>query len=311
MKKNQQKPEAANAAAGSWPQMLAVIAPAVFVVLWSTGFIGAKLGLPYAEPFTFLGLRMAIVLVILLPVVLFYSAMPGLTGMGHSMVSGILIHAVYLGGVFFAISRGLPAGISALVVSLQPIITAVIAYLFLGERLRRVQIAGLAGGLAGVGLVLYPGFSASGSAGFDWINMVAVAASVTGISLGTVYQKRFASGIDIRGSTFGQYAGALIPLAILSFAFESRQIVWSGEFIFALGWLVVVLSIGAVALLMLLIRLNSVSSVASLFYMVPALTAVIAHFLFGEVLMPLQIVGMIIVIVSVAMATRQAAKPPA
>lgn len=289
------------------------LAPVIFVLLWSTGFIGAKLGLPFAEPFTFLGLRMAIVLAILLPIVLAFAAIPKREAFFHSMVAGVLIHAIYLGGVFFAISRGMPAGISALVVSLQPVVTAFVAYAMLGEQPHRAQLLGLALGLVGVGMVLYSGISAVGAndSAFDWINLTAVTASVVAISVGTVYQKRFASGIDIRGATFAQYAGALLPLALLSVLFESRQIVWSGEFIFALTWLVVVLSIGAVGLLMLLIRLNSVSSVASLFYLVPAVTAVIANLLFGETLSMIQLFGMAVVIVAVALATRQRTRPPA
>lgn len=290
-------------------ELLPRLAPIIFVLLWSTGFIGAKLGLPHAEPFTFLSLRFLITLAILAPVVLAFSRFAGWPATGHSMVTGFLIHGVYLGGVFYAISRGMPAGIAALIVALQPMITALGAWAFLAEKIRTIQVLGLAGGLVGTAIVLSPRLFGGGGAiaGIDTINLIAVLAAVLAISAGTVYQKHFASGLDIRFATFAQYIGSLIPLGLLSLTLETRQIDWTGEFIFALGWLILVLSLGAVGLLMLLIRLNSVSTIASLFYLVPAATAVIAYFLFGETLNAVQLVGMVIVIVSVALATRPAA----
>jgi len=291
---------------------LAAMAPALFVVLWSTGFIGAKLGLPYAEPFTFLALRMAITLAILVPVAaVFAGAWPGWRPVAHSAVTGVFVHAVYLGGVFYAIGHGMPAGISALVVALQPLLTAAVARAMLGETLRPIQIAGLAGGLAGVFLVLWPKLgSLAGMSGLGPANLLAVALSVVGISVGTVYQKRFASGVDIRLSTAAQYAGALVPLALAAWLTETMEVEWTGQFVFALAWLILVLSIGAVALLMLLIRTSSAAGTASLFYLVPAVTAVMAYVLFDETLQPIQLAGMVVVMAAVAVATR-AARPRA
>ncbi len=281
-------------------------APAIFVVLWATGFIGAKYGLPYAEPFTFLALRMAIVVAILVPVaMLFGGPRPSWALLGHSAVAGVLVHTIYLGGVFFAISRGMSAGVSALVVALQPLVTAFIARAMLGERLRPIQIVGLAGGLVGVALVVSPRLA--GGIGIDGITPVtlgAVALSVVGISLGAVYQKKFVTGIDLRHATAAQYVGALIPLALLSWATETRTVVWHPDFIFALAWLVFVLSLGAVGLLMALIRRNSAARTASLFYLVPAVTALIAWLLFDETLQWVQLAGMGIIIAAVAAATR-------
>ncbi|MGI9402501.1 MAG: DMT family transporter [Rhizobiaceae bacterium] len=292
---------------------IARIAPVIFVLLWATGFIGAKLGLPFAEPFTFLALRMVVTLAILTPVLLALGVFwPGFQPAIHSMVTGILVHGIYLGGVFFAISRGMPAGVSALVVAIQPLLTAFIARFMLGEQLRIIQIIGLIAGLVGVLLVLSPNLVGGVSVeGVNSLTLFAVTLAVIGISLGTVYQKRFASGIDVGATTAWQYAGALIPFGIMAFLTETREIEWTGQFIFALAWLVIVLSIGAVGLLMLLIRNRSAASTASLFYLVPGVTAVIAHYLFGEDLQPIQLVGMAIVMAAVGLTTgnrqRQAA----
>ena len=291
--------------AGDYRNFAAKAAPLLFVLLWATGFIGAKLGLPFAEPFTFLSVRMALTLCILAPIVFFF--VPDRlepAQFGHSMVAGLLIHGVYLGGVFFAISRGMPAGVSSLIVALQPIITAFTARLILGERLTALQIAGLAVGLFGVFLVLSPRLSGGVPAeGITVITLLACAISVIGISLGTVYQKRFVSGMDLRASAMAQFLGAFIPLAMLAFLTENMEIKWTGQFLFALAWLVLVLSIGAIALLMWLIRMKSAASTASLFYLVPGVTVLIAYFLFGETLEMVQLLGMIIVMGAVAAAS--------
>jgi drug/metabolite transporter (DMT)-like permease len=296
--------------AGERSGAIAGVAPYIFVLLWSTGFIGAKLGLPHSEPFTFLALRVALTLMILVPVAaIFVGKWPGKVPFAHSMVTGVLVHGVYLGGVFFAISRGMPAGVAALVVSLQPLATAFVARAMLGERLSALQMAGLVGGLFGVALVIAPKLAGGiDISGITPVTLATTFASVIGISIGAVYQKRFVSGLDLRLATVAQYTGALIPFTLLSFLTETRQIDWTGEFVFALAWLVLVLSIGAVGLLMLLIRLNTASGTASLFYLVPAVTAVIAFFLFGEKLTPIQLLGMAIVMAAVAVATRAPGK---
>lgn len=293
---------------GAAADLLPKVAPLLFVLLWSTGFIGAKYGLPYAEPFTFLALRFAITIAVLAPFVFLFVKISGMAAVGHSIITGILIHGLYLGGIFFAISRGMPAGISALIVALQPMITALGAWAVLSEKIRPIQIIGLAGGLVGTVVVLSPRIYSGSDAleGIDFVNLAACLIGVIGISAGTLYQKHFATGLDIRFAAFGQYIGATAFVGMLALLFETRQIEWSGDFLAALAWLVLVLSLGAVGLLMLLIRLNSVASVASLFYLVPAATAVIAYFMFGEMLNGVQLAGMAIVIVSVALATRPA-----
>ena len=284
-------------------------APVVFVLLWSSGFIGARYGLPYIEPMTFLAVRMGCVVVVMLAIALIARArFPELPEIGHSLVAGVLVHGAYLGGVFIAISQGVPAGISALIPGLQPILTSTIANRFMGERVSPLQWLGLALGLIGVLMVLHDHrIVASGSA-FGW---AASFVSLFGITLGTLYQKRYCGGIDWRAGNTVQYIGAGTLFAIASFVFETRVIHWTGELIFAIAWLVIVLSVLAVALMYWLIRRSAATSFASLFYLVPAVTALLAYALFGEHLDFLSIVGMVICAAGVVLANRGARAKPA
>ncbi|QDG75607.1 DMT family transporter [Labrenzia sp. PHM005] len=280
---------------------LAKFAPAIFVLLWSTGFIGSKLGAPYIDPMVFLTVRFAAVLPVLFVLGLFLvKAWPN-TGraIGHCIVTGALVHGIYLGGVFWAIKQGMPAGASAIIVGLQPVLTAIFAVGMLGEVITRKHWISMAIGLAGLGLVLGPKFDLDGS-GITLVTVTVLFCAVIAISLGTVYQKRFVQDTDLMAATLWQYVGALLITLPLSF-FESWTIIWSGELIFALAWLVLVLSIGAILLLMLLIRQGAVSQVASLFYLVPVATAIESYFLFGETLSLVQIAGMALVVGAVLM----------
>lgn len=283
--------------------------PATFVVLWATGFIGAKLGAPYAEPFTFLALRFGIVFLIFLVVVAgFVRNLPGTVALTHAFVVGVFIHGAYLGGVFYAIDSGLSAGIAALIVSLQPILTALIARFVLGERFGRVRAFWLMVGFLGVGLVISPSLTGQATdAGLTFSNIAICLLSALALSVGTVYQKRFAGNLDLRVSALGQYFGAVLFVGLLALLFEDRHIEWSGTFIFALAWLIVVLSVGAIGLLMYLIRHHDVGAVASLFFLVPAVSALMAFWIFGEELVLIQYLGMGVVMLAVAMASRRAA----
>ena len=277
-------------------------APMMFVLLWSTGFIGAKYGLPYVEPFTFLSLRMGFVVALhVLIVWLWRVRWPTATEAKHSAITGLLVHGVYLGGVFLAIKQGVPAGISALIPGLQPILMSTIANRWLGERVSKVQWAGLALGLFGVALVLHDRSMIGSGTPLGW---TASFASLIGITLGTLYQKRHNSSIDWRSGNLVQYAAAGVFFALIAFTFEARAIDWTGEFVFALGWLVLVMSFGAVGLMYWLIRRSSASSFGSLLYLVPAVTAVIAYFLFGEKLDAVSIIGMIVCAVGVFVVNR-------
>jgi drug/metabolite transporter (DMT)-like permease len=272
-------------------------APALFVFLWSTGFIGAKYGLPYAEPLTFLALRMAIVVVIFgCIVILTRPRWPDANEVGHSVVAGALVHVLYLGGVFTAISQGVPAGISALIPGLQPILTSTIANRWLGERVTTLQWLGLILGLIGVALVLHDRTITGAGSTLGWI---ATFVSLIGITLGTLYQKRHCGRIDWRAGNFIQYIAAAILFTLGAWLFETRVIHWTADFIFALAWLVVVMSLGAVGLMYWLIRRSAATSMASLFYLVPAVTSLMAYAMFGERLDALSIAGMVVCAVAV------------
>jgi len=277
-------------------------APVLFVLLWSTGFIGARYGLPYIEPLTFLAVRMVFV-VLIMAVIVFVGRVsaPRPHEVRHSLVAGSLVHGLYLGGVFTAISQGVPAGISALIPGLQPILTSTIANRFMGETVTRIQWIGLALGLAGVVMVLHDRNIAMAGSTLGWI---ASFASLIGITTGTLYQKRYCGGIDWRIGNLVQYIGAGALFAVGAFAFETRDIRWSDELIFALAWLTLVLSIAAVGLMYWLIRRSAATGFASLFYLVPVVTALFAFILFGERLDALSIAGMIVCAGGVVLANR-------
>lgn len=271
-------------------QAVLTAVPAGFVVLWATGFIGAKLGLPYAEPMTFLGLRMAAIVVPLGVVMLLSpSAWPDRAGVVHSAVTGVLIHGGYLGGVYLAIYCGMPAGISSLVVGLQPILTSTLANRWLGERVRPRQWLGLLLGIAGIYLVMRDGHAVSGASPLAW---AAILTALVTMTIGTLYQKRHGGNIDWRSGLTIQYLAAGVVFAIAAFGFETRHVEFSWVFVLTLAWLSYVMSFGAIWLLYALIRGNATTRVVSLFYLTPPVTAVIAWLLFGERLAPLAIAGM-------------------
>jgi drug/metabolite transporter (DMT)-like permease len=279
--------------------------PALFVLLWSTGFIGARLGLPYAGPFTFLSLRYGLAAGLLVVIALGMQApwpkRP--TDIVHYAVAGLLVHGVYLGGVFVGISLGVEAGLSALIVSLQPLLVAAFAGLLLGERVSARQWTGLALGFTGVALIL---FHKLGRGLSDTLGGLACVAALLGITMGTLYQKRYCTGMDLRTGTAIQFAAAGLATAPLALLFEQRRVIWSGEFLFALLWLVLVLSLGAVSLLYVLIRRGAAASVSSLFFLVPPCTALIAWPLFGERLGTAALLGMALTLAGVMLATRSA-----
>jgi drug/metabolite transporter (DMT)-like permease len=280
------------------------VMPVAFVFLWATGFIGAKYGLPYAEPATFLVIRFALVVALMLPLALALRApWPGAGGQFlHIGMAGILLHGGYLGGVFYSIHLGLSAGLAALIVGLQPLLTAFVAAPLLRERVTARQWVGLALGLAGVGLVLMDKITLSDLSGASVAMALVALASITA---GTLYQKRYCGAFDLRTGSVIQFVAAALFMAPFAMAFESRAVRWTSEFAFALGWLVVVLSLGAISLLTLLIRRGAATPVASLFYLVPPVTALIAYFVFGERLSGTAIAGMAIAVVGVALVVRR------
>jgi len=264
-------------------------APALFVVLWSTGFIATKYVLRGAQPFTYLTLRMAIVVGLMAIIAaIARPRWPDRSGVIHSLVAGLLVHGFYLGGTAVAIAHSIPAGLSALIPGLQPILTSTLANRWLGERVTRLQWIGLCLGLAGVVLILHDR-PMTGDAGWGWL---ASGVSLVSITIGTLYQRRYCNGIDWRAGNVVQYIGVTALFGIGAVAFESNEVRWSPEFALALAWLTVVLSIGTIGLLYWLIRHSAATAVASLFYLVPAVTALMAFVLFGERLDALAIAGM-------------------
>src|SRR5262252_6342384 len=279
-----------------------VTAPALFVLLWSTGFIGARYGMPYIEPLTFLAVRMGFAVVIMAAIALLAGARrPNANEIGHSLVAGSLVHGLTLGGVFTAISQGVPAGISALVLGLQPIATSTLANRFMGAKITQLQSVGLALGLVGVLLVLHDRNIVMAGSVLGW---VASFLALIGITLGTLYQKRYCGGIDWRTGNLIQYAGAGVLFTLGAFAFETREIHWTGELVFAMAWLVLVLSIAAVGLMYWLIRRSTATGFASLFYLVPVVTAFFAFILFDERLDWISVLGMVICAAGVALVNR-------
>ncbi|MCA1906946.1 MAG: DMT family transporter [Magnetospirillum sp.] len=281
--------------------------PALFVLLWSTGFIGAKFGLPYAEPFTFLSIRF--VLIIALLSVLGWAAKADWPKsprqIGHLLVSGTLVHAAYLGGVFAAIHHGLSSGMAALLVGLQPLLTALVAGPLFGERITPRQWLGLVLGLVGVMLVLAARPNGLGFAGLSWVGVLFALVALAGITAGTLYQKRFGQGMDLRTGSAVQYVGALLVLGPAAYFSETMRVEWTLTFVLAMAWLVLVLSLGAITLLMILIRSGEAARVASLFYLVPPVTAAIAWALFGETLTMLGLAGMGLAALGVALVIKR------
>ncbi|MFZ5547131.1 MAG: DMT family transporter [Pseudomonadota bacterium] len=291
---------------GAAPAPATRLYPLLFVGLWSTGFIGAKFGLPDAEPLTFLSVRYLAVLVLMAGIAWLTKAPwpPTARAWLHIGVSGLLIHAVYLGGVFMAIAHGLSAGVTALVVGLQPVLTALGAAWLLGEQVPRRQWLGLGLGFVGVGMVVAHKVVGA-EAGAAWAPLLLPAVvALLGITAGTLYQKRFCPAFDLRTGSVVQFLPSLLVTGAAAWATETMQVRWTPAFGFALGWLVFVLSLGAVSLLNLLIRRGSAVNVASLFYLTPPTTALIAWALFGETLAGLSLAGMGVAVYGVWLARR-------
>ena len=259
---------------------LARFAPALFVLLWSTGFVGAKYGLPYADPFVFLSIRVLIAAVLLF-VIAYLLKMPvriGKSAVVRSSLIGFFLHACYLGGVFYSISQGLPAGVAAVVTSLQPVLVSIFAVKVLGEQLRISQVAGLLLGLCGTILVLGPSFNSH----IPTAGIIAIVVALIGSTTATLLQKRVGADIPLVAGTAYQYLFTGLVLGVIASATGNTHITWSSRFTAAFVWLVLVLSVGAILLLLWLLNSGSAASVSSLFYLVPPATAIEAFFLFGE-----------------------------
>jgi drug/metabolite transporter (DMT)-like permease len=255
-------------------------APALFVLLWSTGFIGAKYGLPYADPFVFLSVRILIAAVLLFALARLMK-MPiriGRQAVVRSGLIGFFLHACYLGGVFYSIAQGLPAGVAAVVTSLQPVLVSIVAVKVLGEQLRIRQLVGLLIGLVGVILVLGPSIDSQ----IPMPAIIAILVALIGSTTATLLQKKMGSDIPLLSGTAYQYLFSGCVLGMIALATQETSITWNLRFTAAFIWLILVLSVGAILLLLWLLNTGSAAKVSSLFYLVPPATAIEAFILFGE-----------------------------
>ena len=269
--------------------------PLIFVVFWATGFVVARLSAGHVAPLWFLSLRFPLALIFMLGVALVQKARwPAPVQAFHAIVAGAFLHGFYLATNYWAIAHGLPGGVAALIIGLQPLITAFMASAILGERVSLRHWLGLIVGLVGIGLVLSPKIDFAQSEGITPLTAGVTFLGAVSIAFGTVYQKRFATGIDLATGGVYQYLGATLVVLVLAsltetFFFDHSVQAWA-----ALGWSVVVLSIIAISLLMVMIREVAVSRVSSLIFLVPGVAALMTYVLFGENLNWVQILGMIV-----------------
>ena len=281
----------------------AVVASALFIFFWASGFVAAKFGLPYTEPFTFLTLRFLIALIILIPLAYIWGVRwPNTpTSLLHVVISGLLVQTTYLTGVFYGIYLGLSTGVMALIVGIQPLITGFLASSILSERVSGQQWVGLGLGFVGLGLVVSEKVDLSGQG--MWAILFALLALI-GITIGTVYQKRFCSGIDVRAAVTIQNASSCVIICILAIFLEPLEIEWTIEFIFALTWSGVGLSVIALALYFFLVQRGAAAKVTSLIYLSPPTTAVMGWLMFDETFATLAMIGMAVAAAGVAMVNR-------
>ena len=292
------------------PRSLTVaLAPPLFVLIWSTGWIVAKFAAFDAGPLTFLTVRFAAALVLLMPIAAVVGGPwpRGRRAIGHALASGVLLHGLYLGGVWWAIAEGVPAGLSAVIAALQPLMTAALAPLLSHERIGGRRLAGFAVGFAGIVVVVWPKLAAvgGGSVTATLVPLAVNVAAMAAVTVGTFWQKRFVAEGGLMPVAVLQYVGALavvLPLAVFG---EGFRIHWTGSAVLTLAWSVIGLSIGAIALLLHLIRCGEVSRAAALIYLVPPAAALEAWFFFGETLGLLQIGGMIVTALGVMLANRR------
>jgi drug/metabolite transporter (DMT)-like permease len=276
--------------------------------LWSTGFTGIRYGIPYAPPFTFIAIRMAFasVLLALISLAITKRFTHDLPTIGKSALVGVTIHGAYLGGCFYGVKQGMPAGITALICSLQPVLVSIFSSIFFHEKLSLRKWLGLALGLFGLILVIAPKLSGASGQELPTVGVVAIFIALLGGTSGTLLQKKFGAGVEVLSGTSWQYIFTGLLLGAMALTFEQGEsITWNGSFIFSLVWLIVALSIGAILILYFLLARSSASSVSSLYYLVPAVTAVEAYFLFGETISLITACGTLVTIIGVALVVRQ------
>jgi len=288
-----------------WIHRLAPWIAPIFVFLWSTGFIIARYSMPYAEPMTIIFIRFGSVVLCMLPVVLIWRApWPNRSQIIHIAIAGALLQAGYVGGVWAAVKEGMSAGLTALIVGLQPILTAWFAA-WIAEKVTPKQWLGLVLGLLGVGLVVWAKLSLTG---MSHLSLVFIVIALLSITMGTLYQKKYCAQFDLRTGSVIQFAASALICLPLMFLFETREIIWAPELILSLIWAVLALSIGAISLLFVMIRNGEATRVTSLMYLTPPTTAIMAWLLFNEPITWTIILGIAITMSAVILVNRTTSK---
>jgi len=288
-----------------WIHRLAPWIAPIFVFLWSTGFIIARYSMPYAEPMTVIFIRFGSVVLCMLPVVMIWKApWPNRSQIIHIAIAGALLQAGYVGGVWAAVKEGMSAGLTALIVGLQPILTAWFAA-WIAEKVTPKQWLGLILGLLGVGLVVWAKLSLTG---MSHLSLVFIVIALISITLGTLYQKKYCAQFDLRTGSVIQFAASAMICLPLMFLFETREIIWAPELILSLIWAVLALSIGAISLLFVMIRNGEATRVTSLMYLTPPTTAIMAWLLFNEPITWTIILGIAITMSAVILVNRTTSK---
>lgn len=282
---------------------LETVAPALFVLIWSTGWIVAKYVSFNADPLTFLAYRFFVAIFVFAAIAFLMKAhWPStLTGWMHGILSGVLLHGVYLGGIWWAINHGVPASISGVLAAIQPLLTAAIAYWAVKERLAGKQKLGLALGFIGLIIAIGPSLAALDAASLSasLVPMLINVVSMIAVTFGTIYQKRFLQEGDLIPIAGIQFFGGLVFILPIAMMLEPMHVDWNTQSILALIWSVLGLSLGAITLLLFLIRQGQVSRAASLIYLIPAVVGIEAWFLFGEDITLPFVIGTIIVVIGV------------
>ncbi len=288
-----------------WIHRLAPWIAPIFVFLWSTGFIIARYSMPYAEPMTIIFIRFGSVVLCMLPVVLIWKApWPNRSQIIHIAIAGALLQAGYVGGVWAAVKEGMSAGLTALIVGLQPILTAWFAA-WIAEKVTPKQWLGLILGLLGVGLVVWAKLSLTG---MSHLSLVFIVVALLSITMGTLYQKKYCAQFDLRTGSVIQFAASAMICLPLMFLFETREIIWAPELILSLIWAVLALSIGAISLLFVMIRNGEATRVTSLMYLTPPTTAIMAWILFNEPITWTIVLGIAITMSAVILVNRTTSK---
>lgn len=276
--------------------------------LWSTGFIAAKYITPYAEPFTFLTYRYFIAGLILFVVAFIVREKFALTKkqFWQSATVAVMLHVIYIGGVFYAVSLGVTSGVSAVIVSLQPVLVGILAVPILGERLRGIQIVGLILGVVGVAILLLPKiFEGDISTSFSAAGIIVCVIALLGTTGGYIVQKKTGADIPFITGTAIQYGVSAIIFAGLALTLEDNSVQWTNEFIFGLSWSILANSIVSIVILYTLLRHGSAQRASSLYYLVPPAAALMAYFLFDERITSVGLVGMALAGLGVMLVMRE------